>query len=344
MIHLNRAQIVCPDKSFKKRLAKLKENLQTAIELEHSTIPPYLYALYSIKTAANLEIASLIKSIVLQEMLHMAIDCNVLNAIDGQPKLDDPAFIPSYPGNLPGSVESSLIVGLAPLSKQLIHDVFMVIEEPEQTVDGTKPPPDGMTIGEFYQHLQSEIRELSKKHNLFTGNPARQLRTGFVELQDMNVHDADTAIAALQMIIDQGEGTADSPLDAPDELAHYYKYAEIYHGKKLIANPAPKPGEPAWVFAGHRIAFNPAGVQPVIVNPNAGTYAGKPRLQDLNYSFNQTYSNMLRMLEQVFNGQPDYLGPAMLSMQNLKQQAQLLMAQEIVPGQTAGPTFDYVAA
>ena len=42
--------------SVKKKvtLDDLKENLQTAMELEHSTIPPYLCALYSIKEGKNL--------------------------------------------------------------------------------------------------------------------------------------------------------------------------------------------------------------------------------------------------------------------------------------------------
>src|ERR1700759_1622945 len=88
----------------------LKSALQNAIELEHATIPPYLYALYSIRQDTNAEIAALIKSVVVQEMLHMAIDCNVLNAIGGHPRIDDPRFVPKYPGHLPGGVENSLIV------------------------------------------------------------------------------------------------------------------------------------------------------------------------------------------------------------------------------------------
>ena len=34
-------------------ITSLRAHLQTAIELEHSTIPPYLCALYSIKDATN---------------------------------------------------------------------------------------------------------------------------------------------------------------------------------------------------------------------------------------------------------------------------------------------------
>ncbi|MFZ6870770.1 ferritin-like domain-containing protein [Undibacterium sp. Di27W] len=344
MIRLKHALIECRENSFDHRLKLLKHSLQTAIELEHSTIPPYLYALYSIKTDQNLEIAHLIKSIVKQEMLHMSLDCNVLNAIGGHPKIDHQHFIPHYPGNLPGSVEDSLIVPLAALSKQLLFDVFMVIEEPEKTVDGTTPPADGVTIGEFYAHIKKEICELSKMGNIFTGPPEKQLVTGFKELQNKGVYDEATALAAIDMIVEQGEGSDTSPIDPEHELAHYYKYAEIYHGRKLIANPTPKPDQPAWVFEGHRIKFDVGGIYPVISNPNPHSYAGKPRITDLNLTFNSTYSDMLRKLHNVFNGQPDNLALALLSMQSLREQAQLLMTREVVPGQTAGPTFDYIPA
>ena len=61
------------DTSHSGRLAALKQTLQNAIELEHSTIPPYLQALYSIKTGANLEVAKLIRSVVTEEMLHLSL-------------------------------------------------------------------------------------------------------------------------------------------------------------------------------------------------------------------------------------------------------------------------------
>src|ERR1700761_6590374 len=108
----------------------LRSALQSAIELEHSTIPPYLYALYSIKQRENAEIAALILSVVLEEMLHMALACNILNAVGGKPDMDKPSFIPKYPGHLPGSVQDELVVGLAPLSIDVVQKTFMGIEEP----------------------------------------------------------------------------------------------------------------------------------------------------------------------------------------------------------------------
>ncbi len=218
----------------------------------------------------------------------------------------------------------------------------MVIEEPEDAVDGDPTPDEGITIGQFYQQIMQQIKLLGQGGNIFTGDPAKQVRSAFPELQRLFIHDERSALHGLELIVRQGEGSAVSPLESPGELAHYYKYAEIYHGRALVPNPVPG-AEPAWVFMGHAIHFQQAGVQPVIVNPAPASYAGFPEIQRLNDNFNRAYSDMLRKLDLVFNGQPDQLGPALLQMQALKTMAQYMMAQETVPGQTAGPTFNWVA-
>src|SRR5438270_2108 len=71
----------------------LLSGLQQAIQLEHGTIPTYLYALYSIKPDSNTEIQERIRSIVIQEMLHMGLACNILNALGGSPVIDRPEFV-----------------------------------------------------------------------------------------------------------------------------------------------------------------------------------------------------------------------------------------------------------
>ena len=40
--------------------------------LEFATIPPYLTAMYSIKAGENRQVYDVIRSVVMQEMLHMA--------------------------------------------------------------------------------------------------------------------------------------------------------------------------------------------------------------------------------------------------------------------------------
>ncbi len=61
----------------------LRGALQQAVMLEHATIPTYLYALYSLEPGKNAEIQQLITSVVIEEMSHMALACNILNAIGG---------------------------------------------------------------------------------------------------------------------------------------------------------------------------------------------------------------------------------------------------------------------
>src|SRR3954452_10608985 len=126
----------------------LQTALQAAVMLEHATLPPYLYALWSL--SGNDAIALLMGPIVMQEMGHMALACNILNAIGGSPAIDQPGFVPTYPGPLPGGVEDDLRVPLAPFSIDLVHDVFMVIEEPEDPIALRAAAADDITIGEFY--------------------------------------------------------------------------------------------------------------------------------------------------------------------------------------------------
>lgn len=325
-------------------LGGLQRALQNAIELEYSTIPPYLYALYSLHQNKNAEIAYLIKSVVVQEMLHMAIACNVLNAIGGNPKIDDPCFVPKYPGHLPGGVEGSLIVGLAAFSKQVVHDTFMMIEEPEDplhfpVLSLAAPVQPNTTIGQFYDRIMTQIRNLGD--GIFTGDAKKQLTTGLPPLPTMHIHDVTSADGALQLIVRQGEGTKLSPLDPEHGLAHYYRFAEVYYGKKLIPNPDPAPGKSTYVYGGHAIEFNSADVWPVISNPDRSSYDPGSTAFKLNEEFNRTHTNLLKALQQTFSGEPDRLGPAITLMESMKEQALVMMTTEVVPGQTAGPTFDY---
>jgi len=84
-----------------------------AIELEHATIPAYLASYYSIVPKANLEASAIVRSVVIQEMLHMCIAANLLNALGGLPSIDPPQFIPSYPGPLPMSIGGDSASGCA---------------------------------------------------------------------------------------------------------------------------------------------------------------------------------------------------------------------------------------
>src|SRR6478735_2879373 len=67
-----------------------QDQLQIAIGVEFGTLPPYLYTMFSIPPEENVASAQLIKSVLMQEMVHMCLACNILNAIGGNPVLTPP--------------------------------------------------------------------------------------------------------------------------------------------------------------------------------------------------------------------------------------------------------------
>src|SRR5688572_5620773 len=81
----------------------LRRHLQWAIEVEHSTLPPYLCALYSIKEGSNQEAAEVVHSVFMEEMLHLTMAANLLNAVGGSPQIDTPSLLPRFPTYLPHS-------------------------------------------------------------------------------------------------------------------------------------------------------------------------------------------------------------------------------------------------
>ena len=113
-------------------LGELQDALQTAMQLEFSTIPPYLCAQWSIDGNGDPSgVAGMIRDIVIQEMLHFALAGNMLNAVGFTPSIANPTFIPRYPTHtLPGGIRLRHEVGLNPLSHTQL-EVFEEIEKPE---------------------------------------------------------------------------------------------------------------------------------------------------------------------------------------------------------------------
>jgi hypothetical protein len=222
----------------------------------------------------------------------------------------------------------------------------MVIEEPEdplhfpvtKTLEEAAPP---LTIGQFYAGIIQQLKDLSAKGNIFTGDPKRQLTRGFGPLRTIHVHNLPTAIEAIDLIVEQGEGTKTSPLDPAHQPAHYYRFSEIYFGKLLIPNPDHSSGAPEFVYGGSTVALDPAGVWPVVTNPNEAMYPPGSLARNLNDTFNYTYTALLKSMQLVFNGQPERLSAAVGLMESMKSQAMMMMSSTTKPGQTAGPTFVY---
>ena len=316
--------------------------LQTAIELEHATIPPYLYALYSLE-GPNQEIAALLRSVVVEEMTHMGLVCNILNAIGGAPDIDAPHFIPAYPGPLPGAVEHQLIVPLSPFTQDVVSSVFMVIEEPEDPLEfPTLELAAQLTIGQFYEAIAQQLTTVGE--SIFTGDPAKQVTHDLGVEELVPITDLAGALNAIETIVEQGEGTTQVPTDEQGELAHYYRFAEIHNGRRLVPNPDAPPDAPPqqrYSYSGQPIPFDGAGVRPLVLNPTTESYETGTQARFANDSFNYTYTSLLKSLHATFNGQPDLLMTAVGLMESCKQQALEMGTLPIGDGNVAGPSFQY---
>lgn len=331
----------------------LRRALKSAIRLEFATIPPYLYALYSLKPGKNKEIAGIISSVVLEEMLHMALACNVLNAIGDSPTIDSPGFLVNYPDRLPGAVEGFLHVSLAAFSMDVLVHTFMVIEQPEKIREFPIFPasqlyePDAfdldgrpITVGDFYRAIIEEIE--AQGPAIFTGDPTHQLTTSFTNIHLFPVTGLASAVRALRLIIDQGEGTKTSPF-LDKEPAHFYRFAQILKGRTLIRNPHMEPGEPSFIYGGPQVPLNAADVWPVLRDPKAQLYLPGSPADLANRDFNRTFTRMLKELDAAFNGKPDRIAIAITEMRNMSRQAQYLMSLP-VDWRNAGPSFEYDAS
>ena len=335
-------------------IADLRSALQTAIELEHATIPPYLTANFTLFNTGNDQISDLIGSIVSEEMLHLSIACNILNAVGGNPVLNKPGFIPRYPGPLPGGVESGLKVPLEKFSRELVHDVFMVIEEPEHPIDikSFATTEEGLTIGQFYTQIKGMITVLeaeaqSNGKTIFTGNPQEQMvyEQFYPESLLFPILDESSALRGIDIIIDQGEGTSTDPFVTPDddagstEPAHYYRFEEIYKGKTLV-----KKADGTYEYGSPDIPFHPELVPNMWPNPKMNDYPQDSQAYINSKFFNYNYTSLLNSLHLTFNGHPDQIKSAMGIMFALRLYALKLLAipDPNHPGYVAGPSFEYI--
>lgn len=321
------------------------DTLQQAIELEHATIPLYLYALYSLAPGQNTIIAQILQSVVINEMLHMTLAANVLNALGGSPQIDKPDFIPHYPGPLPGGVESELTVHLAPFS-MLQLETFLTIETPHDPIPfraarAVGAPAEPITIGDFYKAIETQIRALGD--GAFVTPPRNQIGPDLMN-HAVVVTNVATAVQALTTIVEQGEGTPISPREVVGGgYAHYYRFMQIKKGHLLVKQPGTLPPEQQYTYSGTPVPFDPSGVYPVPIDPKAANYPAGSAQRFAADNFNDTYTTLLRSLHTSLNGQPDQLDAAIGLMMSLKGQAKQMMSGIPNPAVITGPSFEYLA-
>ncbi len=339
-----RGKLPIPPKLRVEKPQDLIDLLQTALEVEHSTIPAYLCALYSIKDGTNQEAAHIIKSVVLEEMLHMILAANVLNAIGGHPSVNSPRFVPDYP-NVP---LFCFPVHLEAFSKSSIH-TFVNIES------AVPPPGDNActTIPEYYAAIEQGLIDLDQQ-GIFkkdaTKRAARQITPEYYYGgggEPIPVTDLDSALLALKEIVGQGEGVhhtffdGDQEFGEVEEIAHYFRFKEIYHERYYdLARDKPMPEtEPS----GKPLVVQWDQVYPMRQDPKMAQYPKGSEVRRKMAEFNRTYMALLDELHTALNGKPQRLMQSVVRMYDLKYQAVELMKIPSGDGETtAGPSFEYV--
>ncbi len=165
--------------------ASLLAHLQTALEIEYSTVPIYLFTYYSIqrqpstfpagtsaarqdqiKTFAN-KAGGLIMSVAVEEMLHMSLAGNLIRALGGTPDLNlyqkpSTKYPTPLPHHNPAFNPDPQATGefKVPLSRLTTMQLgyFLGIEYPEKR--GAVPQGNNWnTIGQFYDYIADQIQK-----------------------------------------------------------------------------------------------------------------------------------------------------------------------------------------
>jgi hypothetical protein len=340
-------------------IGELNDYLYAALQLEHATIPPYLTALYSLRPGSNSDALHILRVVAVEEMLHLTLVANVTNAVGGTPDLTKPGFVPEYPAYLPDG-ERDFQVDLQPFSKDAVG-IFLKIERPAQAPNegsrliarpqrahaqllAASPLLPGMqyySIGEFYDEIARGIQYLHGKYGkqLFTGDPSHQVTPEYFYSgggEIIPVTDLDSALDALRLITEQGEGLGGGIYDSEDELAHFYRFQQLQIGRYY--QKGDQPGHPT----GPPLDIDFDAVYPVLTNAHLAKYPEGSELYAAAREFNESYADFLWFLTQAYTGHPEFLLEAVWRMFRLRD-GMLQLIHNPVPGEDgvhAAPTFE----
>ena len=342
----------------RRKLLKLHAWLQNALELEFATIPPYLVALLSIKLPTNREPAELIRSVMIEEMLHLALVANVMNAVGVAPRLDA-STVPHYPIEMKFEGRRfrnrEFPINLEPFSLSAIT-TFMKIEEPEQpqmraqslSLEMNVP---ALTIGEFYRQIIELLTEIEREApgELFVGVRIGSFRGITIGRAEAHCTRSTISTRRFARLISSSHkvrarglsaaGADGANMESYLTMGHYYRFSEIFHRRRYRATDdpsAPPTGEP--------MPVDYEAVYPMKVNPQSADYPPGSELERLNLSFNRRYARMLINLRDALSGAPKALYASIMDgMHALTPIAHSMMkiSLEAEPSRVGCPTFEW---
>ncbi len=338
----------------------LHEYLYAAMQLEHATLPPYLTALYSLQPGTNSDAFHVLRVTTVEEMLHLTLAANVLNAVGGTPDLTKAGFVPEYPAYLPDG-ETDFMVSRQSFTPEAL-DTFLSIERPRKSPDEAsrlvkrthmrhnrlavrpdQPEMQFYSIGEFYLEIWRGVHYLHQRlgDSLFSGAPEKQVTPEYFYSgggEVVPVTDLDSAKRALDLVAEQGEGFGGGIYDDEDELAHYYRFEQLKLGRHY--QPGDQPHQPT----GPELHVDWKSVYQIKTDATLSDYPEGSELHAAAADFNRGYGEFLAFLTRAYNGEPSLLQDAVVEMFRIRNQMTRLIHNPI-PGTSlnAAPTFEMAA-
>ena len=291
--------------------------LHEAAEIEHHLMCCYLYAAFSLKRAdpvwtpaqqsAVQSWRRSIMSVVFEEMTHLALVGNLVNALGAGPHMGRPA-LPVDAGPYP----AGFVIRLAPFCAATIEH-FKFLERPasEALADAqvfqparsyqravpegrlSPGPRDYDTVGALYEVLAASLQACAAAQGeaaLFIGDPGLQVDASLAPLPGVTaVTDLASALQAIQTIVTQGEGAGSEHADS-----HFSRFTRI--GEELAAlTAADTTFEPAWPAANNPVMNAP------IHSSDQRVHISEPRIARWLDIGNAMYTTSLRCLLQGFS-------------------------------------------
>lgn len=320
-----------------KGIVGIKKALQMAVALEHSTLPLYLSAMFSLEVQ-NYTTYNLVRSVVMEEMVHMAIVCNTLAALGGKPKIKQ--LNPIFPGKgLPGGAEPDLDAVLARLSVKQVKN-FMRLEMPTFLLPEEFKNEEYSTIGVLYNTISEAIKDnaelvrttvrqvLSAKPDKYSNQVGDNIGFTTIMLKEKHQDHKDEVqqiLDGIAEIVEQGEGAHAGDLWADNfdgEESHYARFGEIYYGARFQEPEGIKltPETQHLFFKGHKIPW--PKVTNILTIPTDGytallqayedCHGNTTELQSVKNAltkFDKLYTGIMNNLDAMWNGPADKSWP-----------------------------------